>query len=125
MHFIAKSIPGSNRGKSIGCPTVNLSLDNVPDGLEEGIYACTAKIDAEPLNAVMQFGSRPTFEDTPSCEVHFLDFEPESTPDSLEVEVLEKIRDIKKFDSTEELIAKIQEDIAKARDILSTHDKKA
>ena len=117
IQFTARSIPGSNRGKSIGCPTVNLSLDDVPDDLEEGIYACIANSNY----AVMQFGPRPTFEDTDSCEVHFLDFEPDSTPESLEVEVIEKIRDIEKFESAEELIAKIQEDIARARDILSTH----
>ena len=117
MQFTAKSIPGSNRGKSIGCPTVNLSLDDVPNELEEGIYACIANAH----HAVMQFGPRPTFDDTPSCEVHFLDLEPDSAPESLEVKVIEKIRDIEKFESTEELIAKIQEDIKRARAILSAH----
>jgi len=117
IKFTAKSVPGSGRGASLGCPTINLEISDMPEDLEEGIYACFA----DTQHAVMHHGPRPVFNDVPSCEIHFLDFEPQSTPEKLDVTIVEKIREIANFESVDALKEKIQEDIERARAILSAH----
>jgi len=120
LTFSATAIPGSGRGKALGMPTVNLDLEAVPAELEEGIYACMARINDNtlPHEAVMHYGKRPVFKDTPSCEIHFLDTDLQSDPQSVSVTVVEKIRDVQDFASAEELKAQMNKDCDAARAIL-------
>ncbi|MCA9370808.1 MAG: riboflavin kinase, partial [Candidatus Peregrinibacteria bacterium] len=99
MHFTAPVITGSGRGKKLGIPTLNLDTAHVPDTLEEGVYACFARLgeNGTRVPAVMHRGTRPTFGDTPSCEVHVLNHIVAIAPRSLVVDVVEKIRDVQKF----------------------------
>jgi riboflavin kinase/FMN adenylyltransferase len=115
MHFTAHSVSGSGRGKDLKVPTINLEMSEVPDGIEDGLYACTINNDTP---AILHYGIRPTFEDTPSCEVHIIDADIAEAPSELNVEIVQKIRETKKFDSAEELMEQMQKDISSARGIL-------
>ena len=125
IKFTAKSIAGSGRGTSLGCPTVNLDTSDVPEDLEEGIYACHAIIDGHMYHAVMHYGPRPTFNDTRSCEVHLLeDIQSNSFPESVIVRIYGRIRDVENFESVEDLKERVKEDIKEAYAILCNHVKK-
>lgn len=115
MEFTASTITGAGRGKGLGTPTINLNLDQIPDELNEGIYVCIAN----DQHAVMHYGPRPVFHDTLSCEVHLLDTIPSTDLEEVSVNVLERIRDVRNFDSPETLKKQIEEDIRKAKDILT------
>lgn len=115
MQFTANVIKGSDRGRHLGTPTINLSLEKIPPELEYGIYACRC-----PLSAVLHYGPRPVFKDIPSCEVHILDESPEKTPTTLTVEIIHKMREVQDFPSVEDLKKQIQKDIDAARAILKT-----
>ena len=69
-------------------------------------------------DAVLHYGPRPVFDDDVACEVHVLDQNLKQTPESVNVEVIQKLRNVQDFDSEDDLKAKIAEDIAQARDIL-------
>ncbi|MBT5236896.1 hypothetical protein HOL63_00820 [Candidatus Peregrinibacteria bacterium] len=115
MHFTAHSVSGSGRGKDLKVPTINLDMSEVPAGIEDGLYACTINSD---IPAILHYGIRPTFEDTPSCEVHIIDADIADAPHEVTVEIVQKIRETKKFDSAEELMEQMQKDISSARGIL-------
>lgn len=120
--FLAQTIKGSGRGKRLGSPTMNLALDQVPETLKEGVYAVRACIgEGEWYPATMHYGPRPTFGDIVSCEVHLLEVTGcrLQVVGNITVEVVERLRDIQKFESEEALKKQIAEDIAKAKEILN------
>ena len=118
--FEAAVVSGAGRGRRIGTPTLNLDLAAVPRELDDGIYACRARLDgeAEPRDAVMHLGERPVFRDSRTCEVHLLDGPP---PETARVAVLDLayIREVRDFPSPDALLERIAQDIAEARAILS------
>jgi len=116
--FTADVISGAGRGKGLGFPTLNLSLDAVPATLKHGIYACIVYIGKDQYPAAVHFGPRPTFDDTISFEVHLLDTELNDAPNSLQVHVIEHIRDVRGFDSADELTAQLEKDCDQVRGIL-------
>lgn len=89
-------------------------MNQVPKELKKGIYAC--RVDGR--NAVLHYGPRPVFKDTPSCEVHLLDKNLTDTHDFLTVEIIQKLRDVRDFPSVNALKEQIQKDISEARAIL-------
>jgi riboflavin kinase/FMN adenylyltransferase len=111
---------GDRIGHQLGYPTANLDPHNElmpPDG----VYAARVVIGAEKLGGVVNIGVRPTFADrdrTRRLEVHILDFNREIYGQDLEVLFLQRLRDEKKFDSTEALRAQIADDEQAARPIL-------
>jgi riboflavin kinase/FMN adenylyltransferase len=118
--FTARVIHGSGRGKGMGTPTLNLQMQDVPPGFPEGIYACRARLDGGvALDAAMHYGPRPVHKDIPSCEVHLLDRNVLEPPESVEVEVVEYLREVRDFASEDELRAQIAKDIENTRSILS------
>lgn len=106
---------GSGRGKTIGTPTINLDPSALATIGREGIYAAWATLDGVRMPAVMHVGARPVFDDTPSIEVHLLCPPPAVVPDTLTIELVAFIRDVRNFASVDELQAEIGRDIASAR----------
>lgn len=96
---------------------MNLSLEDVPWTLDEGVYVCRANTGGDWGDAVMHYGPRLVFNESVSCEVHMLDVKLEA-PEKLTVEVIKKLREVHNFPSPEVLKAQIAEDISEARDIL-------
>ena len=119
-------IPGRGIGRTLEFPTANVDVGNGSKLLPKfGVYAVLARIvgDEGPLRAgVMNLGTRPTFGGTePALEVHLLDFEGDLRGQTLAVDLVERIREEKRFDGPEALAARIGEDVAEARKILESH----
>lgn len=119
--FSAHVITGSGRGKMIGTPTINIDLNDVPADIDEGIYAGWAKIDKEWHIAAIHYGPRPVFHDTTSFEVCLLDTAVEDPPKTIDIILIEWLRDVLDFPSTDDLRTQIAADIDQTRAILSTH----
>ena len=110
-------VRGDGRGRELGMATANLRVDD-PDKLIplEGIYAVRTSRGA----GVMHIGPRPTIEDAlPSLEVHVFDFEGDLYGQGLRVEFVERIREIERFGSMEELAVAMQADADAAKSILT------
>lgn len=118
----ARTVRGAGRGKGLGTPTINLELEDIPASLQEGIYACIVTLEERRVQAAMHYGPRPVFKDTTSCEVHLLDTKIENAPESLEVEIVAYLREVRDFPSVEDLRKQIDEDIVKTRAILDDHE---
>ena len=77
-------------------------------------------IDGERHDAAAYLGTRPTYDDgMPVLEVFLFDFDGDLYGREIEVEFVDFIRADRKFDSSEALIAQMQVDVARARDILA------
>lgn len=105
---------GKNRGKKMGFPTANISLDQRVD---EGIYVSLASVNNLKLPSLTFIGAAVTFgEEKALVETYILDFSEDLYGQEIEIELLEKIRDNKKFDSIDELIKQMEEDKKNAID---------
>ena len=112
MTFTAAVIAGQGRGRGLGSPTLNLDLADIPEALEEGVFA----VRASDVNGVMHYGPRPTLGFERSCEVHLLgNGELRMENGKLTVEIVEQLRDVQKFENEEVLKKQIAQDIANAQ----------
>jgi riboflavin kinase/FMN adenylyltransferase len=111
-------VKGYAIGRKIGIPTANLHPEKelYP---RSGIFAVMVLFDEHYEKGVLNIGSNPTFPGKGfSLEVHILDFKQELYGKQIELIFIQKLRDEKKFESPEELVAQIRKDIEEARRIL-------
>jgi len=105
-------VHGDKRGQKIGFPTANISPnDNRKIIPKDGVYAVKVKVEGEPWRGMMNIGQRPTFEGKkPALEVHIFGFDKTIYGMTIEIEFIKRIRDEKKFEGVDELIAQLEED---------------
>jgi len=116
---------GDKRGQTIGFPTANLFLGEHLKPAH-GVYAIRACINdganAEWLNGVANYGSRPTFDKKDTIfEAHLFDFDGDLYGHHLRVALIDFLREEKKFDGLNDLKTQIAIDCDKARQILNDH----
>jgi len=114
-------IHGAERGRTIGVPTANIAPE-VELAIASGIYAVTLSVEGGPaMPAVASLGTNPTFVDTGGLvlEVHVLDWHGDLYDRRVRTTFVARLRDERKFDSVESLVAQIQRDIAEARIVLA------
>jgi riboflavin kinase / FMN adenylyltransferase len=106
-------VRGDGRGRELGFPTANL---DVPEGLlvpPDGVYAGSA---LDRLAAV-SIGTNPHFDGVERrVEAHLLDFDADLYGRRLVVEIWTPIREQRRFDSLEELVAAIGDDVERTRE---------
>jgi riboflavin kinase / FMN adenylyltransferase len=117
---------GDRRGRTIGFPTVNLSLDEYLRPAF-GVYAVRVMGDGadDPfaggsVNGVANIGLRPTVgTPEPLLEAHLFDVDADLYARHLRVALIDFIRPERKFSGLDELKAQIAADAERARDILA------
>jgi riboflavin kinase / FMN adenylyltransferase len=120
--FAIRSTPASGRGYGTRYTVPTINLAPYPELLPaNGVYITTLTVgageQAKCFQAVTNVGNRPTFgANSFSVESHLLNFHPvalaEDTP--LELAFLHRLRDERKFESPEALLAQIKKDVAQA-----------
>ena len=103
---------GRNDGAKIGFPTLNLS--DAPSDLKFGVYFTNTILNGRTYASVTNVGPHPTFGDWKSnVETHLIDFNGDAYGKEVVVEFLDYARDLKAFDTVEELVRTISEDVRK------------
>ncbi|MFZ8803232.1 MAG: riboflavin biosynthesis protein RibF [Candidatus Calescibacterium sp.] len=112
-------VKGEGRGKTLGFPTANISTTYFLP--QDGVYACFVKIDSIGLfKGVCNVGPKPTFGSSGRfLEVFILGFEGNIYLKSAEVFFVQKIRDVFKFQSVNDLKERIMKDVQISQEILS------
>jgi len=111
---------GDARGRKLGYPTANLTLGDYQRP-KYGIYAVRVTLeDGSEQPGVASLGVRPTF-DPPQelLEAHLFDFDGDLYGRKIEVALHAFIREERKFDSVDALVAEMCDDEAKARELLA------
>lgn len=114
-------VGGDERGRAIGFPTANMRPPAQKLIPEHGVYACMAGFDGDaPLPAAVNVGVRPTFGGGEVLiEAHVLDFDEDVYGREMTVSFVERLRPELAFDGVAELVEAMNEDVAKARSILT------
>lgn len=112
---------GAGRGKGLGFPTANVSVDPRMVIPRVGVYAGWAVTEAgERVPMAVNIGFNPTFEDRsePVIEAFLLDYDADLYGQTLRLEFLHRLRDEAKFESADALIEQIDDDVVRTRDLL-------
>jgi riboflavin kinase/FMN adenylyltransferase len=121
--FSASVDKGDGIGKTLSYPTANLNANSEKKILpKKGVYAARVVLGDREYGGLLYVGNRPTlYENSPStCEVYMVNFEGNLYQKKLKVKVLERIREEKKFDSTQKLREQITSDEEVAKKILNS-----
>lgn len=110
-------VKGSGRGSSISVPTANIKLQDENKCLPaNGVYIVETILGNDVYNGIMNFGIRPTFgENINTIEVHIFEFDNNIYGKNISVNILDYIREEKKFNSVDNLVAQINKDINYAK----------
>lgn len=114
-------VAGAGRGQRLGFPTANLNIWPEHALPANGVYACWAELpDGRRHMAVVNIGVRPTFDQSSErvVEAHLLDWTGDLYEQMLTLHFVERLREERRFPSIAELVAQIDRDIARAREIL-------
>ena len=110
---------GDKRGRELGFPTANLSLD-AACGLHHGVYAVRIGLGERRYDGVANFGRRPMFDSgVVLLEVVLFDFAGDLYGQRIDVAFIKFIRDEAVFGSVDELVRAMQDDAANAREALT------
>jgi riboflavin kinase/FMN adenylyltransferase len=112
-------VRGDARGRTLGYPTANLELGKYQRPAY-GIYAVRVRLDDGSEHAgVASLGVRPTFEPPRELlETFLFDFQGDLYGRRVEVALHHYLRGERKFDTLEALVAQMDEDSARARELL-------
>lgn len=116
-------IKGDQRGRDLGYPTANMSIDGLHPP-KFGVYAVRVDVLDGPhtgtYNGAASIGVRPMFGvNTPNCESFLFDFAGDLYGTRLSVALVEYLRGEETFDSLDALITQMDADCARARRILA------
>lgn len=119
-HFIrGPVVHGRERGRKMGFPTANIQsrTECLPP---DGVYATRLLLDDGAYPSITNIGMRPTFaEPERTIEAHVFDFDRDLYGADVRLDLIERIRPERKFESAAALAAQIAADLKHAREILA------
>ncbi|WP_319824720.1 bifunctional riboflavin kinase/FAD synthetase [Thalassovita sp.] len=116
-------IGGDQRGRELGYPTTNMSIDGIHPP-KFGVYAVLVDVLEGPhkgsYHGAASIGVRPMFNgEKPNIETFIFDFTGDLYGTPLSVALVDYLRPELKFDGLESLVAQIDADCVRAREILA------
>lgn len=116
-------VRGDQRGRTIGYPTANVLPSDARKLVPRlGVYAVRVTLDdGAEAGGMMNIGRRPTFETdgTRTIEVHLFDTDQDLYGRRLAVDVVERLRDERRFEGVDALVAQLGHDEGAARTVLA------
>ena len=110
-------VSGDKRGASLGYPTANISIGDNALIPANGVYSVIVDLGGKSYPGLANVGQKPTFNGKERLiETHLLDFSRDIYGQEIKVRFIDRIREEKRFSSSEELVKQIEKDIALARD---------
>lgn len=111
-------VPGVRRGRTLGVPTANIDVEAGTIFPGRGVYAARARVGDAWYRAAVNVGHNPTFHGPDEATTHvtveayLLAFSGDIYAHEIRVDFLHKIRDERRFDDVEALVAQMRRDIA-------------
>jgi riboflavin kinase/FMN adenylyltransferase len=108
-------VHGDKRGRELGMPTANIVPDDALVAPGHGVYAAWAHGHPAAVNV----GVRPTFETGRGLliEAYLIGFDGDLYGETLRIAFVERMRGEKRFESVEELVEQMHEDVRQAERI--------
>jgi riboflavin kinase / FMN adenylyltransferase len=116
-------IHGRKEGRKIGFPTANIKTKMDLSGFELGIYASKIKVKNQWYISATSYGTAPTYDFWEvTLETHILDFDMDIYDQTVELELVQYLRPIGKYEGLDKLITQIQTDCDNTRVIFKTEN---
>ena len=114
-------VRGAQRGREMGFPTANVDTPAHTAIPADGVYAGWLVVDGEPLPAAISVGTNPTFAGTArTVEAYAIGrTDLELYGKYVAVDFLARLRGQERFDSMEELIKRMNQDVEEAQRLLA------
>ena len=118
-------VHGKALGRTVGMPTANLQMAEGVILPPDGVYAALAHVKNEEYPAVTNIGTRPSVDESEikTVESYLIGFDGDIYGEFMRLELVEKIRDIRKMNSLEEVRFQVSKDIVAAEEMLKRHKK--
>ena len=111
-----KVIKDRKIGTTIGFPTANILLQKDKFMLKNGVYYGKVRLFEKDYKTIINYGARPTFNlKNKLVEAHIISFNGDIYGSEITLEFLGFLRDIKKFNSQEELKKQLEKDLKKIK----------
>lgn len=124
MIISGKVVTGAHRGKKIGFPTANIKFSpfwkkSLAEKEISGVYAVYVYIEGKKHKGAANIGYAPTFGTRRKLlEVYIFNFSRNIVGKKIDVQLVKKLREEKKFTSASELVKQIRKDVKNAKLIL-------
>ena len=113
-------VRGDQRGRQLGFPTANLLCESRAAIPADGVYAAWLVRRGRREMAAVSIGTNPTFSGRERrVEAFVLDFDEDLYGERVGLDFVAHLREMRRYDAVEPLIAQITQDVADTRDILS------
>ena len=113
INIKGKIIKGRGVGKKIDAPTANIKLNKSYQMPPSGVFASLIIVKNKKYKAAVFIGPRLTFNlKKPTIEAAIIGFSGDLYGEEVELKIGEKIREVEKFESVEELKRRILRDMA-------------
>ncbi|PXX30700.1 bifunctional riboflavin kinase/FAD synthetase [Arenibacter sp. ARW7G5Y1] len=114
-------VKGKGLGRTLNFPTANISIPEeyklIP---KNGVYVVSSVLDGNTVFGMMNIGFNPTVEGkTKSIEINFFDFDQDLYGKKIQIDIIDRLRDEKKFNSVEGLQAQLKKDRETSLSIIS------
>lgn len=111
-------VHGNAIGRTMDFPTANICVDENRIMPTEGVYATVTEYEGKMYPSVTNYGGKPTFKDNKILlETNLFDFEGDLYDKKITVYFLEKLRNVVRFSSKEELKIQLISDKNKSLEI--------
>lgn len=112
---------GKGLGRTLNFPTANLQIAETYKLIpKNGVYVVKCLLGEKIVHGMMNIGFNPTVDGTEQrIEIHFFDFSGDLYGEKIQVSILERIRDEKKFKSLEDLKEQLKADKKTSLGIIS------
>lgn len=101
--IIGKVSEGNKKGREFGFPTANIALT---EKIDSGVYRGSVIVGEKIYKSAIF-----VWPDKPVLEAYLLDFSGDLYGQELTVEIIDKVREVIKFDDEKELIEQIKADV--------------
>ncbi len=121
FHVEGEVVRGKQVGRKMGFPTANIAISDPWKAIPaNGVYAIKASSPSGgSWDGMANLGPQPTFEGNSNVlEVHLFDMHEDLYDQTLNVQFISKIRDIKCFDTMEALTLQLEQDAKSCKDLL-------
>ena len=116
-----KVVEGAGRGEGLGFPTANMDVKSGQALPPDGVYVGLTRANGKVYQSMTNIGRNPTFGDAErAVESYLVDYHGDLYGKELQLEIVARLRDEKKFASAVELKNQIAQDIIQGKNILES-----
>jgi riboflavin kinase / FMN adenylyltransferase len=113
-------VRGDQRGRGLGYPTANLTTPRHAAIPADGVYACRFVHRGRELAAAVSVGTNPTFSGRERrVEAFVLDLDEDFYGERVALDFIERLRDMMRFDTPEQLVSQMDDDVVRTRQVLA------